>query len=245
MIMAKINPKIRSSTGIKELDMMLNGGIIKNTVTLVSGPPGSGKTLLCLNFLYAGAKEGERGLYVSLEEELEGIICAAESIGLSKFKRFLKENKIVVLDIGTMRGDGELEEILTVENILKHIRTLKIASNLSFDRIAIDSISAMNPIYPTEGELRKALFHLFMKLREEKFTTMATTEIDRNVGITKYNEAYLADTIIRLRWSPKLTDKAVYSICIPKMRYSNKSDREYQYRITNKGIVISMHTQAW
>jgi len=243
--MVKIDPKIRLSTGIKELDVMLNGGIIKNTVTLVSGPPGSGKTLLCLNFLYAGAKRGERGLYIALEEELNGIICAANSIGLSKFEKFLKDNKIVVLDIGTMRSNGEFEEILSVENILKHIRTLKVASNLNFERIAIDSISAMNPVYPTEGELRKALFYLFSKLRGEKFTIIATTEIDKNIGITRYNEAYLADTIIRLRWSPKLTDKAIYSISIPKMRYSDKSDREYQYRITDKGIMISMHAQAW
>ena len=50
----------RIKTGIPGLDSIISGGIPKNTITLISGPPGSGKTILCLQFLYQGIEEGDR-----------------------------------------------------------------------------------------------------------------------------------------------------------------------------------------
>lgn len=241
--MAKIDPKVRLSTGIKELDAMINGGLIKNTVGIISGPPGSGKTLFSLNFIYAGAKQGENGLYVSLEEDLDGIICAAKSAGMKDFEELLGDNKIVVFDIGKMRMAGDFEGILNTKSVLKHIQALCTGADFKFQRIVIDSISAMSPSYQNNGEYRRALFHLFINLRDRCVTTLAIAE-DSGSEV-RFNEAYLADVVIRLNWNPKLTDKGIYSIYIPKMRYSNKSDREYQYRITDEGIKISTQTQAW
>lgn len=243
--MAGIDPRVRLRTGIKELDEMLNGGLIKNTITLISGPPGSGKTLMSLLFLYAGAKQGENGLYVSLEEDLSGIKCAAKSIGLKDFEKLLEKNKIVIFDIGKMRMDGSFEEVLNVENILKHVQTFTAGGNFKFDRIVIDSISALNPSYPAEGELRKALFRLFANLRDREVTTLAVTEVENSEVMTRHNEAYLADTVIRLNWNPRLRDKAAYLVSIPKMRYSYKSNKEFQYRISDEGIKISTQAQVW
>ncbi len=240
--MAKIDPKTRLSTGIKELDAMINGGLIKNTVTIISGPPGSGKTLFSLYFVYAGAKRGENGLYVSLEEELAGIVCAAKSAGMADFEELLAEKKIVVFDIGRMRMAGDFEGILNAKSVLKHIQALGTGADFKFQRLVIDSISAMAPNYASEGEYRKALFHLFINLRDREATTLAIAEDSAG---ERFNEAYLADTVIRLNWNPKLTDKGIYSIYIPKMRYSAKSDREHQYRITDEGIKISAQMQAW
>ncbi|MCK5112548.1 MAG: AAA family ATPase, partial [Thermoplasmatales archaeon] len=44
----------RVKTGISGLDDLISGGLPKDTITLVSGPPGSGKTILCCQFLYKG-----------------------------------------------------------------------------------------------------------------------------------------------------------------------------------------------
>lgn len=243
--MADIDPAVRSRTDIKELDEMLNGGLIKNTITLISGPPGSGKTLIGLSFVYAGAKRGEGCLYVSLEEDLSGIKCAAKSIGLKDFEDFLEKNKIVLLDIGKMRMDGDFEDVLNVKNILKHVQTFTNGGSFKFERVVIDSISALDPSYPSEGELRKALFHLFTNLRERNVTTLATTEVEASDALTRHSEAYLADTVIRLNWNPRLSDKAAYLISVPKMRYSHKSNKEFQYRISDRGIKISTQAQVW
>ncbi|RLF57969.1 MAG: hypothetical protein DRN25_05780, partial [Thermoplasmata archaeon] len=61
----------RISTGIPKLDELLQGGLPKNSVTLVSGPPGSGKSILCFHFINAGIKNGERCLYISVDQKIE------------------------------------------------------------------------------------------------------------------------------------------------------------------------------
>src|SRR5579884_3743863 len=58
----------RASTGIVGLDEILGGGWARNRMHLVEGSPGTGKTTIGLQFLLAGAKAGERGLYISLAE---------------------------------------------------------------------------------------------------------------------------------------------------------------------------------
>ncbi|MFX0202935.1 MAG: RAD55 family ATPase, partial [Candidatus Hodarchaeota archaeon] len=58
----------RVSTGIRGLDKMLRGGLVPNRAYIVSGPPGSGKTILSSQFLVDGVEGGERVLFVALEE---------------------------------------------------------------------------------------------------------------------------------------------------------------------------------
>lgn len=243
--MVKIDPSQRVSTGIDKLNEITNGGFIKNTVNLLSGPAGCGKTSFCLSFLYDGAKKGENGLYVSLEEQIDGLKAAAASIGFDEFDKLLQENKIVIFDVGKMKLDEGFEDFMSVDNILQHIQTLTKASGVHFDRVVIDSVSALSPTYETEGALRKAIFKLFMYLREGGVTTLVTGEVDEKDKTTRFGEGYLADSIVRLSWQPKVTEAAVYKIFIPKLRYSSKSNKEYQYNITDNGINISSEGISW
>jgi circadian clock protein KaiC len=58
----------RTTTGVKGLDRMLNGGVWRGSTTLIAGPTGSGKTMLALHFAIAGARLGEASLYVNFQE---------------------------------------------------------------------------------------------------------------------------------------------------------------------------------
>src|SRR5512143_3006974 len=58
----------RVSSGIPDLDLILGGGLTMHRTYLLEGTPGSGKTTLALQFLLAGAKAGEKGLYITLSE---------------------------------------------------------------------------------------------------------------------------------------------------------------------------------
>ena len=70
-----------ASTGVRGLDDVLSGGLTRRRLYLVEGVPGSGKTTLALQFLQAGAKEGESVLYVTLSETEEELRAVAESHG--------------------------------------------------------------------------------------------------------------------------------------------------------------------
>lgn len=56
------------SVGIADLDNILGGGLTANRAYLLEGTPGSGKTTIALQFLLEGARNGERGLYITLSE---------------------------------------------------------------------------------------------------------------------------------------------------------------------------------
>jgi circadian clock protein KaiC len=55
----------RVNTGINKLDTLLSGGLPSNSITLVSGAPGSGKTILCFHYLLEGLNNGENCLFLT------------------------------------------------------------------------------------------------------------------------------------------------------------------------------------
>ncbi len=95
----------RVKTGIDGLDQLTQGGLPAETVTLVSGPAGSGKSLLSLQFCCQGATvDDEPALYLSLEESQDSI---ARALGSYRFNDFrpLKSGKLTVMDLGWLRNE--------------------------------------------------------------------------------------------------------------------------------------------
>lgn len=84
----------RITTGIKELDTLLEGGFPKGTVILVSGGPGTGKTLFGLSFLARGSQEKERSCYISFNEDKQGLLRACERI---KPLQAVKKNETFII----------------------------------------------------------------------------------------------------------------------------------------------------
>jgi circadian clock protein KaiC len=72
----------RLSTGVERLDRMLAGGYRAGTVTLISGLPGTSKTTLAAEFLWAGCKAGERVQFIGFDEPSNQMICDAGTIGI-------------------------------------------------------------------------------------------------------------------------------------------------------------------
>src|SRR3954466_4632171 len=58
----------RISSGVRGLDVILDGGVDENRLYLYEGRPGTGKTTIALQFLLEGVRRGERVLYITLSE---------------------------------------------------------------------------------------------------------------------------------------------------------------------------------
>jgi len=83
----------RLSIGIPELDRILAGGIPRGFSVAVTGEPGTGKTILCIQFVAQGIREGDRCIYVTTEESRESIIVQAGQFGFD-FSRVLREKDL-------------------------------------------------------------------------------------------------------------------------------------------------------
>lgn len=108
----------KTPTQIEGLDEILHGGLPQGRVTLVGGGPGSGKTLLGLEFLCRGAQSGHPGIFLSFEETTENIRQNTLSFGwdlpsLEKAgKLFLMEGQ---LDPGVIiSGEFNLSGFLSI-----------------------------------------------------------------------------------------------------------------------------------
>ena len=134
-------PGKRAKIGIKGLDDILGGGLPTNHLYLVDGDPGTGKTTMALQFLLEGARNGERGLYVTLSESREELEAVAESHGWSlEGIDIFEMSKQGVRDIEesyTIFHPAEVELQQTVDEVLD---TVKEKNPL---RVAFDSLSEM------------------------------------------------------------------------------------------------------
>src|SRR3989344_9132470 len=119
-------------TGTQGLDIILKGGLRKNSSILVTGAPGTGKTIIALQFIYYGAKNyDENGIFITTEENLEDIRNFAAEIGMD-LRAMEKKGKIVLVEkpITMMRGGIESVKGLTDLIQKKNIRSEEHTSEL-------------------------------------------------------------------------------------------------------------------
>ena len=131
-----------ASTGVQGLDDVLSGGLTRSRLYLIEGMPGSGKTTLALQFLMAGAKEGEPVLYVTLSETAEELRAVAESHawtldGIEIRELTPTEGMLDPDEQNTMFHPSETELASTTQLILGDVERLRPA------RVVFDSLSEL------------------------------------------------------------------------------------------------------
>ncbi|HEY3422139.1 MAG TPA: ATPase domain-containing protein, partial [Methanocellaceae archaeon] len=85
-------------TGVQGIDSILKGGLYPSSSVLVSGPPGSGKSILGMQYIFRGAKDlGERGLMISVEETNDSLADYAASLGWDEWGDLVKKKLITVV----------------------------------------------------------------------------------------------------------------------------------------------------
>ncbi len=123
----------RVKSGIPGLDALISGGFVKGNSILICGTPGTGKTILGLQFLYKGAKDyGENGLFVSIEEYPHKLMAYSKSFGWD-LGELIAQKKFDFVNVPIdYRG----------YNVMKAIGDK--AKKINAQRIVIDSLSALN-----------------------------------------------------------------------------------------------------
>lgn len=220
-------------TYITGLDEILNGGIPKGNEILIAGPTGSGKTILSLEFLYNGALKGEKGLYVSFEEDEDAIVRNIAEIGLDISKQI--DNKMIrIIKYDPYRFEN-LTDLLSM-NIKETGAT----------RVVIDSITAINLYIQDAKDIRKILVDIQTILRNNNCTAFLISEIpsENNKMISRFGvEEFVSDGIIILYYT-RISSEFSRSVLVWKMRGSTHSRKIHPFKISKEGIVIYPREEA-
>lgn len=235
----------RISIGIKGLDDMLGGGLPSGRCILVCGGPGSGKTILSIQFLYNGVtKYNETGLYVALGESP---IHLKEDLGGFGWdiERLEKDKKLVIVDASPLRtiprsvNVGKISlgkqdfRMLSLIEVIKS-RTKEIGAK----RVVIDSISSLILQYPDETERRNAILDLFEAVTNLGATSLITTEL-RATALERevQTEEFLSHGVIVFH-TFKEGGRMIRAIQIEKMRGISHDHQLRPYKIYKNGIEV-------
>jgi len=234
----------RISTGVINFDDKIEGGFVKGSVNFLTGKTGTGKTAFCSSFLYEGAKNGEKCLYITTEEREEDIkndiksmfdwdIDTLEKKGLIKFISLRPE-----LPIKSVTG----EEVAKVVKLYMYDLISKIedaVKNHNAERLVVDSVSIVE-IFIKDDYLKKiALMQFIDRLKDLNITAILTGAIpEGQVALsTSGIVEFLTDSVIVLDFVP-IAEQFKRTTTIRKMRRTDHSVLIHPFDITKNGIKI-------
>ena len=221
----------RVKTGVDGLDVILGGGITAGSTVLVSGNPGTGKSILGLQYLYAGAVEhGDRGIYLSFEESAADLRASAESIGFDEWRSLVKAGEVVVYDKRQLLEDGEFSS--TLDTLVSEL------SSGSYGRLVMDSLTMFELFFEDERENRQYLLKFTDVLKEFGVTSLLVAEQsavfpDTDVGL----ENFLTDGNVYLIQTPTGSGVNRY-VWVSKMRKQDVDTDIFPMEIGRGGITV-------
>lgn len=218
-------------TGVDGLDAILGGGINEHATVLLNGNPGTGKSILSMQYLYHGVKDhDEAGIYLSFEESQQDVATAATSIGFEEWRDYVASGDIAVYDKMELLEEREFTSSLS--RILGDLDTDR------YDRLVMDSLTMFEMFFEDEQKKRTYLLKLIDILKHNGLTALLTREAtaifpDRDIG----PEEFLTDGNIYLVQSPTSADSNRY-IWVAKMRKQEIDTHIFPIDIGRGGIKV-------
>ena len=230
----------RVDVGIPGMNEVLRGGLPRRNIVLLSGGPGTGKSIFGQQFLYHGLTKGEAGVLVTLEEHPVQVRINMDRFGWDP-RKWEEVGKFAIVDAFTS-GIGEaakkeryvVRDPNDIPSFLDVIR--KAIEDVGAERVVIDSISTL---YMTKPMMARSTIMLIKKVLAglgcTGFLISQVSVTDRGFGGPGVEHA--ADGIIRLDLD-EFQGELKRSIIVWKMRGTGHSMRRHPFDITDKGIVV-------
>lgn len=257
----------RTKTGIPGFDDLVEGGIPRGSNVLVTGAPGAGKSIFGLQYLYEGAKEGENGIYITLDSTTNTLKNQAAQFGMD-MEEFESQGKIFFLRVPLTKR--KLNIFDTIEKIQKQINAKRIvfdnlaALAMNLDLFTIPAGYAGNiaasvsvnagsmPSVDNEsnfegrdkvvytGDSEKRLVYLII----EELAALGTTNLIITYGDPDNGKVTIdgvsefgCDGVVQI-YNQLIGNKRIRTITIPKLRNTNHSQYIHDLELSSKGFVV-------
>ena len=216
-------------SGSAEMDQLLGGGIGGGTSLLITGPAGTGKSVLATQYAAAAVERGERVHFFLFDERLGTFMARAEGLGF---------------EIATAVDDGRLrlQQVEPTELSPGEFAN-QIVSSVETDgvrMVVIDSINGYLQSMPEE-RLLPIQMHELLSYLSAKGVTCIITLVQRGIFGTPVDEAaeisYLADTVILLRYF-EVSGEVRQAVSVVKRRSGNHERTIRESRVQRGGLQV-------
>ena len=218
----------RIKSGSEELDAMCGGGFFRDSILLVSGPTGTGKTLITTEFLAGGDDAGERCLLFAFEESREQLVRNATGWGVD-FVRMEAEGRLKL--VCAYPESAALEDhLINMKRTIEEFRP---------DRVAVDSLSALERVAPLKSfrEFVIGLVSFVKHMEIPGLFTSTTSSLLGGESITETHISTITDSIILLRYV-EMHGQMRRGLTVLKMRGSLHDKEIREFTIDGRGMHI-------
>jgi circadian clock protein KaiC len=222
-------------SGVAELDGLLSGGPIRGTSVLVTGPAGSGKTTIALQYLHAACERGEPCTIFEFDERIATLLLRGKAFNLD-LKPYVDAGTLVIQQIDPAEiSPGEFASRVRHEVEERGVRML-----------VIDSLNGYMAAMPQEQQLILQMHELLSYLSQKGVVTFLINPQHGLVGTmaTSLNISYVADAVILLRFF-EAGGRIRKAISIIKNRGGMHEDAIREFRIDRSGIRVGAPLTAF
>jgi circadian clock protein KaiC len=216
-------------SGIKELDALLGGGVLRGTSTLLTGPAGTGKTTLALQFIDAACSRGERCHLYEFDERRSTMINRAQSMGI-ELTKYIDEGLLEILQVDPAEmAPGEF-----AWHVFKGIREKDCRV------VVIDSLNGYLAAMPQEKHLLLQMHELLAYLNQSGVTTFLINPLFGLVGnldLGQLNVSYIADAVVLFRFFES-EGRIRKAISVIKNRSGRHEETIRELRIDSRGLRV-------
>jgi len=219
--------KVRAPSGSTTLDQMCDGGFFRDSIVLISGATGTGKTLMATSFI-DGASEDERSLFLAFEESHDQLCRNAEGWGVD-FEQMEKDGRLKIMAVYP-EMTGLEEHLIRIKDAIEEFKP---------NRIALDSLSALERGSNSKG-FREFVIGLTSFIKHKEIVAVFTSVTPSLMGGSSITEAHIStitDTIILLRYV-ELFGEISRGIAVLKMRGSSHDKDIREFNIGSDGMHI-------
>ena len=178
----------RISTGVPGFDDMVAGGLPARRLHILCGPPGSGKTTFCAQFVTAGARQGERVLYVTMHETIDELVADMRGYTFG-FENAIRSDHVRFLNLASRDGISRIQQFGSESGLRGRLNGMIAETNA--DRVVIDSKMLLEHFIDNPDDV---LSEFLIDLKEADATILMISEM---TDPTSYSaEHYLSHGVI-------------------------------------------------